>query len=929
MKHTPYLFTLLLCLSVFSLFAQQKGSITGKIIDGKYAEALIGVSVRLNEGGGAVTDLDGNYMIANVPPGTYTLTLNYTGYQTKEIGGVVVKNGQATTLDATMEEYTAQAISEVVIVAKASRESMSALTILQKTSPTIADGISAEVIKRTPDRTTGEVIRRVSGASIQDNKFAVIRGLNDRYNIAMLNGAMLSSTEPDRKAFSFDLFPSAMLDNLVVMKTASADLPGEFAGGAIIINTKDIPEENYLSVSLSGGYNNVTTFKPHLSAQGGGTDWLGIDDDTRALPAGFPNTTDFKTSPKDERIRLSEMFPNDWAITEKSSTMPNTSLQVASGLVTDPQKNVQWGTTLAFSYSNSNRIQTAHRSEYDLQQKLQDFDDQQFKNNVLWGTLLNTALKFNNKHKLILQGTYSTNTDNIVNDRFVTNYEQVRYEKATSIEYTENHLLTTRLGGEHTLTESGVRLSWGGGFNRNTRDVPSLRRLTYFRNFDAEETDPYIAYIPFGSSTLNNGGRFYSSLSENVVNGNLDLTVPFALAGNKQSVKVGGLYQKKDRSFDARVLGYVRATVGGFNSSLTRLPQDSIFAPENIYDKGFLLDEITNDGDTYDANSTLSAAYVLFDNKIAEKLRISWGVRMERFNQQLNAINYSQIPVNIDRTTTDWLPSANVTYSLNDKHQLRLSASRTVTRPEFRELAPFAFYDFYLPGTVQGDTTLTSGTIYNYDLRYELYPGQNQLFSVSLFYKKFNNPVEFTFSSQGAGTRNFSFINVPSAENYGFEVEIRKNFDFINAGWESLVFFTNAAVIRSKINLEGAGAYDTDRALQGQSPYIVNVGLSHNWVHTGLNTTLVYNIIGDRVAQVGTDGYADIYERHRNLLDFQLSKRVWERGEIKLTWSDIFRPDFMYYQDNNADHKFNEDVDNIMQQLNNGSSITLGFSYRF
>ncbi|MCB0573615.1 MAG: hypothetical protein KDC61_03505, partial [Saprospiraceae bacterium] len=199
------------------------------------------------------------------------------------------------------------------------------------------------------------------------------------------------------------------------MKTASADLPGEFAGGAIIINTKDIPEENYLSVSLSGGYNNVTTFKPHLSAQGGGTDWLGIDDDTRALPAGFPNTTDFKTSPKDERIRLSEMFPNDWAITEKSSTMPNTSLQVASGLVTDPQKNVQWGTTLAFSYSNSNRIQTAHRSEYDLQQKLQDFDDQQFKNNVLWGTLLNTALKFNNKHKLILQGTYSTNTDNIVN----------------------------------------------------------------------------------------------------------------------------------------------------------------------------------------------------------------------------------------------------------------------------------------------------------------------------------------------------------------------------------------------------------------------------------------------------------------------------------------------------------------------------------
>lgn len=928
MKRTPYLFALL-CL--FPLFlSAQKGSITGKIIDAKLAEALIGASIRLQDGsGGAVTDLDGNFMIANVPVGTHTITINYTGYQTKEISGIEVRNGQATTLDISMEEYSAQTIAEVIVVAKASRESMSALTILQKTSPMIADGISAESIKRTPDRTTGDVIRRVSGASIQDNKFAIIRGLNDRYNIALLNGALLSSTEPDRKAFSFDLFPSAMLDNLVVMKTASADLPGEFAGGAIIINTRDIPEENYLSVSLSSGFNNITTFKPHLSAPGGGTDWLGIDDGSRDLPSTFPATNDFKTATKDERIAFSKTVANDWAITEKSSAMPNTSLQVAAGLVSDPAKKVQWGTTVALSYSNNNRVQDASRSEYDLQSKLSDFNDRQFKNNVLWGTLLNTAVKFNNKHKLILQGTYSTNTDNIVNDRFVTNYEQVRNEKATSIEYTENHLLTTRLGGEHTLTDNGVRLSWGGGFNRNTRNVPSLRRLTYFRNFDAEETDPYIVYIPFGSSTLNNGGRFYSDLTENIWNGNLDLTIPFNIAGAKQSVKVGGLYQKKDRAFDARVLGYVRARVSGFNSSLMTLPQDSIFAPENVYDKGFVLDEITNDGDKYDAKSDLTSAYILFDNKIAERLRISWGLRMENFRQQLNAINYSQIPVNIDRTTTEWLPSANVTYSLNEKNQLRLSASRTVTRPEFRELAPFAFYDFYLPGTVQGDTTLTSGRIYNFDLRYELYPGMNQLFSVSLFYKKFNNPVEFTFSSQGAGTRNFSFINVPSAENYGVELELRKNFDFIGANWENLVFFTNAAIIRSKINLQGAGAYDPDRALQGQSPYIVNVGLAHNWVRAGLNTTLVYNIIGDRVAQVGTDGYADIYERHRNLLDFQISKRVWQRGEIKLTWSDILRPDFMYYQDNNADHKFNEGVDNVMQSLNSGSTITLGLGYRF
>lgn len=919
----------LLCFLPLSLFAQ-KGAISGKVIDAKLAEALIGASVRLDDGaGGAVTDLDGNYTITNVEAGTHKITISYTGYQPKTIDNIVVNTADATTVDVAMEDATALLVSEVVITATAQRSSMSALTILQKSSPTISDGISAETIKRTPDRTTGDVIRRVSGASIQDNKFAIIRGLNDRYNIAMLNGALLSSTEPDRKAFSFDLFPSAMLDNLVIAKTASADLPGEFAGGAIMMNTKDIPEESYLNVNLSSGYNNLTTFQPHLSAPGGGNDWLGIDDGSRALPAGFPGTNDFKTASKDEKIRLSQQFDNDWAITEKSSTMPNMGLQIAAGLVSDPAKKVQLGTTIALAYNNTNRVQDAQRSEFDLEQKLADFNDRQFKNNVLWGTLLNTALKINNRHKIILQGTYSTNTDNIVNERAVINYEQVRNERTTAIEYTENHLLTSRLSGEHMLTDNGLRIQWGGGFNRNTRDVPSLRRLTYYRNFDSEENAPYQAYIPFGSATLNNGGRFYSELAENVWNANADITIPFAIGGEKQTLKIGGLYQQKERAFDARVLGYVRAANSGFNSSLQLLPQDSIFAPENMYDKGLRLDEITNDGDAYDASSNLSAGYILFDNKIAEKLRISWGLRVENFRQQLDAVNYSQIKVNIDRTTTDFLPSANLTYILNDKHQLRVSASRTVTRPEFREIAPFTFYDFYLPGSVAGDTTLTSGSIYNFDLRYEIYPGMNQLFSASLFYKKFNNPVEFSFESLGAGTRNFSFMNVPTAQSYGLEVELRKNFDFVGAGWENLVLFTNAAFIRSKIDLNATSSYDPERALQGQSPYILNIGLAHNWINAGLNTTLVYNIIGDRVAQVGTDGYADIYERHRNLLDFQISKRIWRSGEIKLTWSDILRPDFMFYQDNNADHKFTEGADNVMQRLNNGSTVTLSLGYRF
>ncbi len=916
-----------------SIIVAQKGTIAGKIIDAKYADALIGVSIRLDEnGGGAISDLDGNFSIANVPVGKHKITINYTGYSPKTIEDIDVKNGEATTVDVAMEEPSlGTSLTEVIVVAKASRESMSALTILQKASATIGDGISAETIKRTPDRTTGDVIKRVSGASMQDNKFAVIRGLNDRYNTAMLNGAMLSSTEPDRKAFSFDLFPSSMLDNLIIVKTASADLPGEFAGGAILINTKDIPEKSFVQANASIGYNNVTTGKSFLSGQGGGNDWLGTDDGTRDLPSAFPSTQNFIAGNTDEKVRNSQLFQNDWNITEKDGAAPNGSLQLSGGFASNPTKKIQFGTVGAFSYSSNNRLQNGRRFDYDDSGQLFNYADKQFKNNVLWGALLNSALKINNTQKLGLQATYATNTDNIISDRTGYDYEQTRKVRSTAIEYTENHLLTTRLYGEHKLNDKGVRLNWGGGFNQSTRNIPSLRRMFYTLNFD-DTTDvniPFQAYVPFGSADPYRSGRFYSTLKENTINANADVMFPFAVAGIKQSVKIGGLYQQRDRGFDARVMGFKINNFTQFDYSILALPQDQIFTNKNISRDGFIMDEITNPSDNYTAKSDLTAAFVLFDNKIGDKLRASWGVRFEGYRQQLESAKYGGEIVKVDTTVNAFLPSINLTYSFNDKHQLRLSGSKTVTRPEFREIAPFAFYDFYLNAGVVGNPNLTPGNIYNADIRYEVYPGSNQLFSVSLFYKKFITPIEFTFSSSGAGTRTFDFQNIPGATNYGIEVELRKNFGFLGAKFENLSLFTNATIIRSDLDLSNVSAFDKTRALQGQSPYIINAGLMYNLPNIGINTTLIYNIIGDRVAQVGTVGYGDIYERHRNLLDFQISKRLFERGEIKLTCSDLFRSDFVFYQDNNSSHSFEADKDNVIQRLNYGSTFTLGFGWKF
>jgi TonB-dependent receptor len=920
----------LIFLLPISSFAQ-KGSISGKIIDAKQADALIGVTVLLDAGaGGAITDFDGNYTIANVPVGKHSITINYTGFASKTIEAVEVQSGLATTVDVALEDAVANTIAEVVIVARASRESQSALTILQKNSATIGDGISSETIKRTPDRTSGDVIRRVSGASLQDNKFAVIRGLNDRYNIAMLNGALLSSTEPDRKAFSFDLFPASLLDNLVIVKTANADLPGEFAGGAILVTTKDIPESSFLQASLSTGYNTVTTGKSYLSGTNGSSDWLGIDDGARALPNALPSTADFKAQTKDNRFITSQLFENDWAISQKNSARPNMGLQISGGYVTDPAKKIQFGTTMGVSYSNNNRLQNGMRSDFDQTGKLFDFNDKQFKNNVLMGTLFNSALKINNTHKIGVQATYSTNSDNIISDRSGYDYEQVRKVSSTAIEYTENHLLTTRLYGEHQLSEKGMRLSWGGGMNRSTRDVPSLRRMFYFKNFEdtSDVNIAYQAYVPFGSADPYRSGRFYSFLQENTYNGNFDLSIPFQIGKQKQLVKVGGLYQKRDRNFDARVMGYIIGDFTRFNYTLLNLPQDQIFSQDHIGNTGFIMDEITNPSDSYDGQSNLMAGYVLLENKIADRLRLAWGARVENFRQQVQSAQYGGATLRVDTTITALLPSLNLTYSLTDKQQLRFSASKTVSRAEFRELAPFSFFDFYLNANVVGNPALTQGSIYNADLRYEVYPGMNQLFSVSLFYKRFNNPIEFTFAAQGTGTRTFSYNNVASANNYGVELEIRKNLSFLGA--ENLLFFGNASFIRSNIDLsKGVSYYDSTRALQGQSPYIINAGLTYNLTKFGLSATMVYNVIGDRIAQVGTVGYGDIYERHRNLLDLSISKRLGARGEIKLTWSDILRPEFMYYQDNNASHKYEANEDNVMQRLKLGSSIGLSFSYRF
>jgi outer membrane receptor protein involved in Fe transport len=909
-------------------FAQAKGKIIGQISDSK--ESIIGANVLIKGTTiGNATDIDGNFTI-EIGAGTYTVVVTYVGYKTKEISNILVKAGEITTANVTLEEE-GQIFKEVLVTASVTdmkRENIDQLQKLKKNSSVISDFISAESIRRSPDRDAGSALKRVSGVSIQDNRFIVVRGMMDRYCLAMANGSILPSTEPDRKSFSFDLFPSNLVDNITINKAPTPDLPAEFAGGLIQITTKDIPNENFMSLALSTAYNTTSTFQPFTSFAGGKTDFLGIDDGTRAIPAAIADRSIYQNLNNTDKIARSKTIPNDWSIQPTTAAPMNMGVQWTTGF-SKMIKSSTFGGIAAVTYNNSYKMDIAERREYNFDRtKIFEYVDDQFKNNILWGAMLNLGYKIDDNHKITLRNSFNTNSTNQTTLRVGRDNESNNLINGSLASFTSNTLLGTQLSGNHFLPESKVKINWIASFNDVQRNTPNLRKMLYQKSADANNLYPQEAYVPVGSASPNYAGKFYSTLHEKSYSANLDVSKAFQLFDKKQVIKVGGFLQQKNRDFAARVFGFVINNPSKFSDKLLTLPQDKIFAPENINASGFRLDEITSNSDKYDANSVLSAGFVSLDNQFTDKLRAVWGVRYEQFNQHLNSA-FSTKPVTVTNNFGTLLPSINLTYSVNDKTNLRASASRTVSRPEFRELAPFAFYDFERYSFIIGNQNLTATKISNYDLRYEWFPGAGQVISSSVFYKNFINPIEPVFYATGAGTFTRSFQNAKSANTYGVELEWRKTFGFINEKWENVTFFGNAALIKSEVDLQNVKG-SVSRPLQGQSPYLINTGIQYLLdSEKGVSCSILYNRIGRRIDEVGDQGYPNIWENHRDLIDFQVSTKLFKNGELRLTASDILRQPAVFYQDIDNNKRYNADKDNTVTKIRLGSTLGLSFNYKF
>ena len=934
------LLTLITLLTITFYAHAQTGTLTGKVKDKTTNEPIIGATVAVSgTTQGATTDFEGNFSIS-LDPGTYKITATYVSYKPQTFDNVQVTSGKTTSLNVSMEE-AATALQAVTVTG--ARQTNTDIALIQeiKSSNIVVSGMSSEQIMRTQDRDAAEVVKRIPGITIMDNRFIVVRGLSERYNTVMLNEALAPSSEVDVRAFSFDVLPTSVIDRVLIFKSPAPELPGDFAGGTIKVYTKNVVNENATSFSISSSHRGGTTFKDFNTYTGSKTDFLGFDDGTRKLPSDFPSTATFQNSlSASQKAQYGKTLPNIWKI---NNAIAAPDLRMSLGLNRLFSIGDRKLTSItAATYTNARQNLNIERNNYfdytegQPKEINMQFRDQLSSSVVRVGLLQNFALSLNEQNKIEFRNLFNQIglTQATIREGFQRDLGD-QEERNYFLGYESRSILSSQLQGTHTLANKKDVITWNGGFNFINRDQPDIRRLRTVRPTGSEA--PYDVIIPSASS-LNNAGRFYSDLTERgiIAGGQLEHTFgnPDSAATEKSfKLKVGFYSERKDRDFNSRYFGYIFPFGSTANrQSITRLPLEQVFAPQNLdASNGMIIDELTRINDRYTASNTLGAGYVSL-TKTLNKITFYGGVRGEYNLRKLTAEDYTS-DVNVNDGQFYLLPSANLAYNFNNRSLLRFAYGKTLNRPEFREQARFSFYDFNENASISGNPDLVTATIHNLDLRHEFYPTPTELISLGIFYKKFFNPIETTIVSSG-GAPTYSFANAEEATDFGLEAEIKKslittsNSRFI----QNHSFILNASVIRSRVNFGDSrfvAAQDNERALQGQSPYIINTGLYFQDDDNGWQYSIMYNVLGKRIYRVGSvDGNPTVYEMPRSVIDLSLTKNFKNGLQFKAGVQDILNQASNFIQDTDRNGKITSFDDSIIYSKR-GTYSTVGLSYNF
>jgi outer membrane receptor protein involved in Fe transport len=925
MKLRP-LFVLLLLLAGVT-HATETGRIQGVIIDETTAEPLIGANVVINDPDGrpafgASTDLDGRYVLS-VPAGTYDLEISFISFGTKTVTEVVVEPDGRAVVNATLAPELLQG-EMIVVSAKADESSEVSMLALQKRAGIVTDGISSELMSQAASSDAGDALKRVTGVSVVGGKFVYVRGLGERYSNTQLNDAQLPSPEPNRRVVPMDMFPAGLLENIQIAKTFSPDQPGDFSGGSVQIKTREFPSALTMSFSAASGWNSQASLKDGLSYTGGDTDWLGVDDGVRALPEvveveaadqpirerGRFSKTGFTSS---EIQNFGRAFNNIWSPTVKTGPL-NQSYSMSLGNSIGKPGGRELGFVSSFTYSNGYSLEEAQWNSYRTSggelSPFTSYDVETSKNDVLWGVVFNTSYRAGQHHKLSVKTLYNRSAEDEARIYQGYNSDRSTDLRDLRLRFIERGIFSGQLSGEHHFESlSDSRLKWQFSGARATRNEPDNREVLY------EQRRGEWVFFDITQS----GSRFFFDLTDDEVGAKLDWeTSVKSPTGSAGKIKFGGLVRDKSREFDARRFRFEQSSGIQRHVDLTGTPEE-LFAEENIAPGRFELRESTRSTDNYTATQDIHAGYLMTDMPLTGSLRFVGGVRVEKSKQNLVSFDpfaLQRAPIEVNLDDTDVLPGVNLIYQLTDKQNLRASYSRTLARPDFRELAPFEFTDFVGGRAVIGDTTLTRTTIDNFDLRWEAFPTLGELYAVSVFSKRFTDPIEQII--QPTAQLRVSYKNAASAWNYGVEFEVRRQLDVLSPRLSSFSINGNVTLVRSEVDVASDIDVSTssERSLQGQSPFVVNVNLGYQNPDRGTTATLLYNVFGKRISEVGAQGLPNVYEQPRHQLDLALKQQLVSRLKLKISAKNLLNHRTLYEQGSQ-----------VFRRYLSGRSVSLGVGY--
>lgn len=932
---------LLLALSVSLLTAAQRGTITGTVtvMENGHSEPQPFANVVIKgTSTGASTDLDGHYTF-KVEPGDYTVVTTMVGYPPVEKQVTVVAD-QTVTVDLELKG-DAQEIKAVEVVKEKRVESETAVLMETRKSDQVVSGIGRQQIAKSQDRTAGDVVKRIPGVTIINDRFVMIRGLADRYNTVLLNDAVAPSLEPDRRAFSFDLIPSGALDRILIYKSASPELPGDFSGGAVKVTTVGVPEKNETKIGYALSYRPGTTFNDFYQSKGSSTDALGFDNGFRTLPGNFPNNL-YDVSDGQQLAALGREMPNNW-VASAHSAGPDQRGSFFLARRFGKEGGNRYGTVTSVDYANTSTSYTAHNYNYNSYDQINhrsdtvyNYVDKEYIRSVRVSIMNNWSALIGKNTKLEFRNLFNQLGEDRTTLRTGRNLEEGNEVRNFAYRYQERTIYSGQLHGTHDLKPEVSKLEWTLGYGRGISKEPDFRRVRTVRDINSSDASTPYQLVVASSATTLDAGRFFSDLDETVMSGKVDFEQRIVVKkqGLTPKILVGTYVERKDRTFSARWMSLRQANLGQFDNSQLFLPLDQVFSASHINPTtGFKLEEGTNPSDKYTGANTLLAGYIAGQLTLDKKWNVKGGVRVEQNRQELTSGTYGGQPIGVDKQLLFVLPSVNASWNFNEKALIRAGYGETVNRPEFRELAPFSYYDFSTNNVIYGNPKLRTATIQNADVRYEYYPSLNEVLSVGAFYKQFTDPIEMFYvpGTGGGGTRNFTFNNARTAQSAGVEAEVRRSLN----GWFTEGYLShwgvllNATYISSEVDLGTTlGGQDSKRPMMGQSPYVVNAGLYFSDTDHKLQYNVLYNVSGARLFAVGSVGIPNIYEMPRNVLDVTASKGLGKHFDVKISVQDLLNQRVRLVQDSNANGTL-EDTDEEVMSFRRGSYFSAGITYKF